>query len=180
MSSLVERKVKWKWGFRSSLSPCPSWIVVKNVQPHPQLVCNEESRVETHMLTTTMMMKKKKKKAAADTNVPIHTTTLSAVFRVTCIIVSLIFFGGNMLRLYWRLTTSSLVSRHEGHFTHKPRAVTMEFWESKRKCPRAVPSHLYNHVVRPRTLECSVKSYVTKSSTKCYLWISIHVGPNTW
>ena len=53
------------------------------------------------MLTTTMMMKKKKKKkAAADTNVPIHTTTLSTVFRVTCIIVSLIFFEGNMLRLY--------------------------------------------------------------------------------
>ena len=49
----------------------------------------------------------------------------------------------------------------EGHFTHEPRAVTMRLWESKRKCPKAVPTHPQNHVVQLRTLKCSVKPYVT-------------------
>ena len=39
---------------------------------------------------------------------------------------------------------------------------------SKRKCPKAVPTHLQNHVVVwSQTLECSVKSYVARPSTKC-------------
>jgi hypothetical protein len=33
------------------------------------------------------------------------------------------------------------------HFTHEPRAVSRKLWESKRKCPKAVPRHLQNHVV---------------------------------
>ena len=49
----------------------------------------------------------------------------------------------------------------KGHFTHKPWAVTMKLWEPKRKCPKAVPTHLQNHVVWSWILKCSVKSYVT-------------------
>ena len=56
----------------------------------------------------------------------------------------------------------------KGHFTHKPRAVTMKLWEPKRKCPKAVPTHLQNHVVWSQTLKCSVKPYVTGPSTNCY------------
>ena len=52
--------------------------------------------------------------------------------------------------------------------THEPRAVTMKLWEPKRKCSKAVPTHLQNHVVWSRTLKCSVKSYVTEPSTKIY------------
>ena len=43
-----------------------------------------------------------------------------------------------------------------------------KLWEPKRKCPKAVPTHLQHHVVWSRTLKCSVKSYVTGPSTKCY------------
>jgi hypothetical protein len=53
------------------------------------------------------------------------------------------------------------------------------------ECPKAtVPTHLWNHVVWSRTLKCSVKSYVTGSSTKCYLneflfmWILKHDKKN--
>ena len=56
----------------------------------------------------------------------------------------------------------------EGHFTHKPRAVTLKSREPKRKCPKAIPRHLQNHVVWSRIHKCSVKPYVTKPSTKCY------------
>ena len=41
-------------------------------------------------------------------------------------------------------------------------------WEPKRKCPKAVSTHLQNHVVWSRILKCSVKSYVIGPSTKCY------------
>ena len=44
----------------------------------------------------------------------------------------------------------------------------MKLWEPKRKCPKAVPIHLQNHVVWSRALKCSVKAYVIGSSTKCY------------
>jgi hypothetical protein len=33
----------------------------------------------------------------------------------------------------------------------------------------AIPTHLQNHVVWSRILECSVKPYVTGPSTKCYV-----------
>ena len=45
----------------------------------------------------------------------------------------------------------------------------MKLWEPKRKCPKAVPPHLQIHVVWSWTHKCSVKSYVTRPSTKCYL-----------
>ena len=59
-------------------------------------------------------------------------------------------------------------STNKGHFTHEPRVVTMKLWEPKRKCPKAVPTHLQNHVVWSQTRKCSVMSYVTGPSTKCY------------
>ena len=62
---------------------------------------------------------------------------------------------------FWPLNTKGL-------FTPESRAVTMKLWESKRKCPKALPTHLQNHVVWSQTLKCSVKSYVTRSSTKSY------------
>ena len=36
---------------------------------------------------------------------------------------------------------------NQGHFTHEPRGVTMNLSEPKRKCPKAVPTHLQHHVV---------------------------------
>ena len=68
----------------------------------------------------------------------------------------------------------------KGHFTHEPRAVTMKLWEPKRKCPMAIPTHLQNHVVWSHALKCSVKSYVSRPSTKCYfnerlfMWVLTH------
>ena len=65
-------------------------------------------------------------------------------------------------------TFDTIIISSKGHFTHEPRAVSMKLWRPKRKRPKAVPRHLQNHVVWSRTLECSVKSYVTWTSTKCY------------
>ena len=72
--------------------------------------------------------------------------------------------------LTWSLHVKSYLQFGEpkGHFTHKPRAETMKLWELIKKSPKAVPTHLQHHVVWSQTLECSVKSYVTKPSTKCY------------
>jgi hypothetical protein len=56
----------------------------------------------------------------------------------------------------------------QGHFTHEPRSMTMKLWEPKRKCPKAVPRYLQNHVVLLWTLKCTVKSYVARPSIKCY------------
>jgi hypothetical protein len=56
-----------------------------------------------------------------------------------------------------------------GHFTREPRAVTMKLWEPNRKCSKAVPTHLQNHVAWSQTLECSVKAYVSGPLTKCYI-----------
>jgi hypothetical protein len=44
---------------------------------------------------------------------------------------------------------------HTSHESWPP-----ELWEPNGTCPKAVPWHLQNHVVRSRTLERSVKSYV--------------------
>jgi hypothetical protein len=38
----------------------------------------------------------------------------------------------------------------------------------KRKCPKAVPTHLQNLLMWSWALKCSVKSYVTRPSTKYY------------
>ena len=71
-------------------------------------------------------------------------------------------------------------SESKGHFTYKPRAMTMKFWDPKRKCSKAIPIHSQNYVVWSWALKCSVKSYVTGPSTKCYfneflfMWILTH------
>jgi hypothetical protein len=65
-------------------------------------------------------------------------------------------------------TLSDVTTNSEGHFTHKPRAVTMRLEVPKRKRRKADPIHLQNHVVWSQVLERSVKSYVTGLSIKCY------------
>ena len=56
----------------------------------------------------------------------------------------------------------------EDHLTHEPKAATMKLWEPKRECPPTVPRDLQNLVVWSWILKCSVKSYVTGPSIKCY------------
>ena len=56
----------------------------------------------------------------------------------------------------------------KGHFTHKPRTMTMKLRELKGECPKAIPRRPPSHVVWSRTLKCSVKSYVTGPLVKCY------------
>jgi hypothetical protein len=84
----------------------------------------------------------------------------------------------------WNWTKKLVWAGHEGstkgRFTHKPRAVTMKLWEPKRKCPKAVPTQIQNHVVWSRILKCSVKSYVTGPQPNAFPWISIHIGLHTW
>jgi hypothetical protein len=54
-----------------------------------------------------------------------------------------------------------------------------DHWACPYGIPQAIPTHLQNHVVWSRTLKCSVKSCVTRTSTKCYFnGLSIHVGPH--
>jgi hypothetical protein len=67
------------------------------------------------------------------------------------------------------LSKTNRIGDTKGHFTHKPRTMTMRLWEPKRKCPKTVPTHFQNHVAWSRTLKCGVKSYMTISSTKHYL-----------
>ena len=105
----------------------------------------------------------------------------------------------NLMKENWRMSTcnrldlrtlgsqlvimpKNLCDHWRGHFTHEPRAVTMRLlWEPNKKCPKAVPTHLQKRVVWSRTLECSVKSYVTGTSTTCYFSeFFSHVGSHTW
>jgi hypothetical protein len=46
-----------------------------------------------------------------------------------------------------------------------------KLWEPKSKCLKAVPTHLQKYVVWSQAIKCSVKSYVTGPSTKCYFSI---------
>ena len=67
------------------------------------------------------------------------------------------------------------------HNTHEPRAVTMKFWEPKRKCPKAVSRHLQHHVMGSRIppVQCEV---ICDRALNQLLFqrISIHAGPHTW
>ena len=59
--------------------------------------------------------------------------------------------------------------------------MTMKLWEPKRKCPKAIPTHLQNHVAGSRALKCSVKSYVSVASTNCYFnEFLFKRDPHTW
>ena len=63
----------------------------------------------------------------------------------------------------WQLPTQSHgweTPLTHGHFTYGPRAVTMKLWEPKRKCPKAIPTNLQNHVVWLWTLKCNVFMWV--------------------
>ena len=72
------------------------------------------------------------------------------------------------------------ISNTKGHFTHEPRAMTMESWEPKRKCAKAVPTHLQAHVARSQTLKCSVKPYVTGPSPNAIsIEFLFHAGLHT-
>ena len=50
----------------------------------------------------------------------------------------------------------------KGHFTHKPRAMTIKLWEPQRKCPNFILRYLQNHVVWSRTLKYGVTQYSFK------------------
>ena len=78
--------------------------------------------------------------------------------------------ASNYLVLTWNSwpTITLLHRRLRATSHHGPRAVTMELWEYKRKCQKAVPRHFQTHIVWSQTLKCSVKSYVTRASTVCY------------
>ena len=56
------------------------------------------------------------------------------------------------------------------------RTVATKLWEPKRKHPKIVPTHLRNHVVRSRILECNVKSHVPGPNQILFQWISIHTN----
>ena len=61
--------------------------------------------------------------------------------------------------------------KSQGHFTKGPRAKCRdhEIVRAQKKVSKGRPKTTSkNHVVWSQTLKCSVKSYVTKSSTKCY------------
>ena len=83
----------------------------------------------------------------------------------------------DMFQAIKKYITMCLANRYnrttKGHFTHPPSAVTTKLWEPKRKWVKVVPNHLQNHAVWSRILQCSVKSYVTGPSTKCYFHESL-------
>ena len=106
-----------------------------------------------------LSQKKKKKKE-----------TITFLFFFFLFLFSLFFFPHSSVFFFYIAPRcgDELPLLTRGHFTHEPRAVTVKLWEPKRKCSKAVPTRLPNHVVWSRTLECSVKSYVTRPSTKRY------------
>ena len=69
--------------------------------------------------------------------------------------------------------------RATSHTSQEPWIKTL--WEPKIKCPKAIPTHFQNHVVWSWTVKCSVKSYVTRSSTRCYFNGFLFLRrPHTW
>ena len=101
-----------------------------------------------------------------------------------------IFFGLNWPPTYmvnnykfeWVIAVSGKSFGHnKGHFTHEPRAVTVKFGEPERKCPKAIPIHLQNHVEWPPIFKCSVKSKCDRALNHMLSqWIFIHTGSHTW
>ena len=60
-------------------------------------------------------------------------------------------------------TTNPLQPLHTWTKSHDHESVRVQ-----KKCSKAVPTNFQNHAVSLRALKCSVKSYVTCPSTKCY------------
>jgi hypothetical protein len=55
------------------------------------------------------------------------------------------------------------------HFHTQAKSRDHEIVRAQTKVPKGRPkTHLQTHIVRSRTFECSVKSYVIGPSTKCY------------
>ena len=69
-------------------------------------------------------------------------------------------------------------SRATSHTSQEPWPWNCE--SPKESVQKAIPTHLQNHVVCSRILKCSVMSYVTRPSTKCYfnefpfMWVLTH------
>jgi hypothetical protein len=62
----------------------------------------------------------------------------------------LLYLGGS--KAAWShkpfyILQSTFLTQCKGHFTHKPRAVTMKLWETKRKCVKAVSTHLASKIM---------------------------------
>ena len=55
----------------------------------------------------------------------------------------------------------------KGHFTHEPGASSWSC-ESPKEVSKGCPNHFQSCVVCSQALKCSLKSYMTMSSTKCY------------
>ena len=50
-------------------------------------------------------------------------------------------------------------------------------WEPKRKCPKAVPTHLHNRVMWSRTLKCKCEFICDRTLNQMlFQWIFIHAG----
>ena len=75
---------------------------------------------------------------------------------VKLVLQEFLYFHQNRLQEYIHGNLGNLSTSLKGHFTHEPRAVTMNLWEPKRKCPKVILTHLQNHVVWSRILKCSV------------------------
>ena len=57
--------------------------------------------------------------------------------------------------IYKNLRLTRVQVRAISHTSQEP--WPWKLWEPKRKCPKAIPNHLQNHVVWPQTLKRSVK-----------------------
>ena len=78
-------------------------------------------------------------------------------------------WGPCLQHFIWHASPLPIRTCSKGHFTHEPRAVTVKLWEPKRKCQKAVPTHLQDHLVWSRTL-----------NQMLFQWIPIHGGPPIW
>ena len=87
-----------------------------------------------------------------------------------CFVVGDVRFVSNRCSFFISFFSIFFPFCHEeqSHFPHEPRAMTMRLGEPKRKCPKAVRTHLQNHLVWSRILKCNVKPYAIVPSTKCY------------
>ena len=118
-----------------------------------------------------------------------HTNTANTKFHHICPCSHHSLVGE---RHTWKLTLRNPLNIHklnkQFESTHQLRAtwatsqrpMTMKLWEPKRKCPKAVPSHLQNHAVQSQILKCSVKLCERTLNQMLFQWLSIYTGPHTW
>jgi hypothetical protein len=88
--------------------------------------------------------------------------------------------GSPTLQTKFESKPTEHVSSTKCHFTHEPRAVTMKTWEPKESVRMLSHNTFKFMLVWSRTVNCSVKSYVTMPSTKGYfneflfMWVLTH------